>query len=174
MCRVLVIGCSGSGKSTLARQISEACSARYIDTDALYWEAGWTPVPADEVVRKLPLSSGSWVIDGNFAGFRDEVWRRADCIVWLKHPRWRVMWRVTRRNLKWWLTRERRWSGNQMTLGHALSGIRFAWSRYAEIRRSYPQYLDERRDQAVYVLGAPQECAAWIAQVREGGDTFFK
>jgi len=163
MSRILIIGCSGTGKSTLARRLGKLCDLPYIDTDAMYWRAEWTPVPAAEVVKALPLNSDRWVIDGNFADCRDDVWRQADCIIWLDYPLWRVLCRVTARNLKWWVTRKQIWSENQMTLARVISGIRFAWRRHPHIRRTYPAFLNEFEGKAIHVFSSPRECDAWVA-----------
>ncbi len=169
MKRVLVVGCSGAGKSTLSRRLARCCGVPYVDTDAMYWREHWQPVPADEVVRLLPLASEGWVIDGNFADFRDQVWRRADCVVWLNYSRWRVMGRVLRRNLGWWATRERVWSGNVITLRRVVSGLRFAWRRHGRIRATYPGFLRGLDGGVVCVFRTPAACEAWVRGLEETG-----
>jgi len=82
-------------------------------------------VPLAEVHAQIDAMTArpQWVLDGNFDDAREFVWARADTIVWLDYSRAVVWSRLIRRNLEWFLSGEPTWSGNRMTLSHALSGI---------------------------------------------------
>lgn len=114
--RVSVVGCSGSGKTTVARRIAQALDVPHLELDALHWGPGWTAATADELRgRVAAVTSGdAWVVDGNYhSKIGTLVWERADTVVWLDPPRWRVMARSLRRTLRRILTREELWSGNR-------------------------------------------------------------
>src|SRR6476659_9383882 len=49
--RIAVVGTSGSGKTTLARQLSGRLGLAHVELDALHWDPGWAPTPA-EVFRR--------------------------------------------------------------------------------------------------------------------------
>jgi len=150
MKRVLIIGCSGSGKSTLARKIVDECGLPYYDTDSMYWKEDGTLASDDEVVSRIPLDDDEWVLDGNFVTKRDEVWGRADTIIWIDKSRWKTMYQVVKRNLGWWLKRESGWAKERMSLARALSGIRHSWKRYPQVRDHFPQYLEEQKHAVIW------------------------
>ena len=63
------------------------------ELDGLFHQPGWTELPTDEfraVVAEVVDGPG-WVVDGNYRQVRDLVWARAQVIVVLDLPRWRVM-----------------------------------------------------------------------------------
>jgi adenylate kinase family enzyme len=89
MQRVLVLGSSGSGKSTFARQLGELTGLPVIHIDQLYWEPGWTQVPAAIYLDRLQqaLAQEQWIIDGNNSSTLDLRVPRADRIVLLDRSR---------------------------------------------------------------------------------------
>jgi adenylate kinase family enzyme len=101
--RVLVIGCSGAGKSTLARALAGRLGLPAIHLDRAYWRAGWRATPDgefDSAVAEL-VTGEQWVMDGNFARTLEVRLRRADTVIYLDFPRWRCLWRVSKRVLLW-------------------------------------------------------------------------
>ena len=169
MSRYIIIGCSGSGKSTVARKIAETCDLPYYDTDSLYWRKGWGLSTDEEVIAALPLDSERWVIDGNFVGHRDTVWKRATSIVWLDLPARTIMFRVTRRNLGWWIRRTPTWSGNRMPLRIALSGILHAWKQLRRTRDRYPSFLKEFNHAATHRIKDRSEVNALLCSLTSRG-----
>jgi len=163
--RIIVLGCSGSGKSTLAPVLAARLALPYLPTDPVYWTADWRPVPAVEVRAwaDAATSAGAWVLDGNFDAERDLVWGRADLAVWLDLPFATTLWRVTRRNLGWWIGRKTVWGGNRMTLAKALTGIRHTLRSHALKHRAYPAQLAEFPHLQIVRITAPRQLAAWLA-----------
>ncbi|HLK26037.1 MAG TPA: hypothetical protein VKT30_15390 [Caulobacteraceae bacterium] len=102
MRRVVILGCSGSGKTTLARAVGERLGMPVVHLDTLYYEPGWKPRPWEAFRASLAaaVAAEAWVIDGHFAETLDLSAPRADLVVFVRQPRWRRLWRVTRR----WLT----------------------------------------------------------------------
>ncbi|HEY3889201.1 MAG TPA: hypothetical protein VGL73_11555, partial [Caulobacteraceae bacterium] len=141
--RIIVLGCSGSGKSTLAAVLAARLALPCLASDPLYWTADWRPTPPAQVRAwaEAATSAGAWVLDGNFDSERGLVWGRADLAVWLDLPLATTLWRVTRRNLGWWIGREMVWGAARMTLAKALAGIRHTLRSHAEKHATYPALL---------------------------------
>lgn len=168
--RVLVIGASGAGKSTIARQIAQRLSIPFHATDAFYWESGWRPAARDRVDHLLNelLEQPSWVLDGNFEHRWQELWNRADLIIWLDYSLPRVLCQVTRRNLGWLLTRRVVWSANKMTIAQAISGIRHSIRSHGRKRHAYPQYISHLTHANVIRFTCPSRTAAWFDRLGSG------
>ncbi|TQN32852.1 hypothetical protein FHX37_2837 [Haloactinospora alba] len=94
MRRISVVGCSGSGKSTLSRRLADSLDVPHIELDALHWGPGWSPATAEELSERVGrvTAADAWVVDGNYRSkIGTLVWERADTVVWLDPPRWRVV-----------------------------------------------------------------------------------
>lgn len=167
MKRVAVIGNSGAGKSTLAWELARRLWLPYIASDPFYWEEGWRPSPSAVIRQRIvdAISGETWVIDGNCIAEREVAWGRADTVIWLDYPLPLVMRRVCVRNIRWFVTQERTWSGNRMTWGKAWSGIRHARETFAQKRATYPGYLAEFPHLIVVHLHTPEELKRWLTQI---------
>lgn len=165
--RIAVIGSSGSGKSTLAAQVAARLNLPYIPTDPLYWGENWRQVPLAEVHAQIDAVTArpQWVLDGNFDDARELVWARADALIWLDYSRAVVWSRLIRRNLKWFLSGEPTWSGNRMTLGRALSGIRHGLRRYEVKRRDYSAVLPYYQSAHILHFQQPRDTATWLSRL---------
>ena len=165
MKKVLVIGCSGVGKTTLAARVSQKTGLPFTATDPFYWRAHWQLASTESVVHSVDEATRrpAWVLDGNFDGQRELVWRRADTIVWLDYPLWRVLPQVVTRNLGLWLSQKPTWSGNRMTWKRAWSGVRHALRSHELKHRNYPAYLSEFPNVRVLRFRHPGEADAWLA-----------
>jgi adenylate kinase family enzyme len=164
MKRILVIGVSGSGKSTLAERLARRLGLPFFASDHFYWEPGWKPTPNEKVHRQVQeiIAQEAWILDGNFDDQREQVWPRADCIVWLDYSLLTVCWRVTTRNLGWLLTRQVTWSGNRMTLSRAFSGLRHTFKSHGIKRRNYPHWLAALPGVNVRRFHSSREADAWF------------
>lgn len=101
--KVLVIGPGGAGKSTLARRIAEVTGLPMIHLDALYWHPGWRPTPNEEwdrVINEL-CAREAWVMDGNYGRTLAVRLAACDTVIFLDTPRWRCLWRIVRRRLRY-------------------------------------------------------------------------
>jgi adenylate kinase family enzyme len=140
--RVSVIGSSGSGKTTFARQLARLIGAPHIELDALNHQAGWQPLPRDELVSRVSalIDADRWVVDGNYS-LRDTLWPAADTVVWLDLPRPTVIRQLVGRSLKRVATRQELWNGNRESLRTLLSWnpdtslIRWSWTQHPVITR---------------------------------------
>ena len=103
--KIAIIGHSGSGKSTLARKLSEKYSIPVLHFDAVQFRPNWEirPQASKEVMTRVFLDlHEDWVIDGNYSKlFFERRMEEADVIVVMLFNRWRCLWRVTKRYLKY-------------------------------------------------------------------------
>jgi len=97
--RVLVIGSGGSGKTTFARALAEQTRLPLIHLDALYWRAGWTPMPNEEWDRLIEelITRDEWVMDGNYGRTLPTRLAACDTVIFLDISRYVCLWRVFRR-----------------------------------------------------------------------------
>ena len=121
--RIAVHGASGSGKTTLATALADRLGVDRTELDGLFHQPGWTELPTDEFRAAVAdvVDGSGWVVDGNYRQVRDLVWARAQVIVVLDLPRWRVMAQLLRRTI----TRSARgaelWNGNRESFRNLLS-----------------------------------------------------
>jgi hypothetical protein len=164
MNKLLVIGVSGAGKSTLARRLSEILKLPFFPSDGFYWEADWQIAPSNKVRQRLmdALSHDKWILDGNFDDEHTLVWKQADCIVWLDYSLPTILTQIIARNLRWTLTRQIVWSGNQMSLPRAISGIRHSIRTYAFKRKKYPLWLSGLSGIKVCRFRSKMETELWL------------
>ncbi len=146
MNRISVVGCSGSGKTTFAVRLAVDLDAPHVELDELHWGPDWIAASSDELVARVSEATAreGWIVDGNYQSkIGSLVWERADTVVWLDPPRWRVMrqvisrtaTRVVRRRELWNGNRER-WSGFAVWRGEK-SVIWWAWTSYGKVSKTY-------------------------------------
>jgi adenylate kinase family enzyme len=164
--RVVVVGTSGSGKTTMAKRLARALAVPHIELDALQHGPNWEQA-TDEQLRKRAAAATTgdgWVVDGNYAAVRDEVWPRATAIVWLDLDRPVVMRRVVWRSFERALTRRPLWNDNRerwTSWADAEHPIRWAWNTHAGRRRGYEAMMDDRWVR----LRTPRAARAWLRQL---------
>lgn len=152
MRRVVVVGSSGSGKTTTARRLAAALGVESLELDAVFHGPGWRPRP--ELLRETVdrVTQGpTWVVDGSYEGVTGGVAReRADTVVWLDPPRWRVMAQSVRRAVRRASSREELWNGNRETWRMLLSLwdeeksiLRWAWNAYPRSKARYAALMAE-------------------------------
>ena len=116
--RIAVLGNTGSGKTTTARRIAQVLDVPFVELDALFWEANWTPAAADVFRGRVEAATAGdrWVVDGNYSIVRDILWPRATAIVWLDYPLTVSLWRILRRSVGRALRGTELWKGNRESL----------------------------------------------------------
>ncbi|WP_405495975.1 adenylate kinase [Streptomyces sp. NBC_00096] len=176
MQRVLVVGISGAGKSTLARELGRLFGLPYHEVDGLHFAGpGWAVSPSFAADAARIAEGDRWILDSHGPEpVRDLLWRRADTVVWLDHPRRVVMRRVLLRSLRRSLLRERLFGGNRERWREWLRPDHpawWAWSRYASRRAEIGGLAGDERFAPLRVvrLRSPKAAEAWLRAQRPAG-----
>jgi adenylate kinase family enzyme len=171
--RIAVVGTSGSGKTTLAHQLAQRLGIPHVELDALHWGPNWTPAPR-HLFRECTaqaLTREAWTTDGNYSAVRDIVWSRADTVVWLDYSLPVILWRVARRTIRRFVTREELWNKNRERFRDAFlshdSIILWAARTYHRRRREYPVLFSEPEyaHLSIVQLRSPRAARLWLANL---------
>lgn len=172
--RICVVGGPGTGKTTYACQLARALGIHFYELDALAYERdGVTPRPL--AVRQLALreilAQPTWIIEGIYLWWTEEVFRRADLIVWLDQVSWTpAAWRVAQRSLGRCLDVRRRGSDSRRSLvayvrSLARLGRYLCWARGYYLARTPPCPVRLDDDAANTRAGTAQVLAAYHAKL---------
>ena len=177
MQRISVVGNSGSGKTTVAKAIAEALGVPHLELDGVFHQPDWQPLDTEEFRRVVSefTAAESWVVDGNYSGVRDIVWRRADTVVWVDPPRHRVMRQLLARTMRRMATRTVLWNGNRERWIYLFrpeeSILLYAWTSHRRLRaRFQAAQTDPENAHLCFVrLRAPAETAALLRELAGSG-----
>lgn len=166
----MIVGNGGSGKSTLAQQLGHILGLEVIHLDRYFWKAGWTPTPREEwraVVGGL-VQREQWVMDGSYASTLDLRLPAADTVVFLDLPRWRCLWQVIIR-----LVRYRGETRPDLAPGcpekFDLPFLKWIWQYPATDRPIVTAALARHTaGRSVVILRSPREVGRWLDQLRQG------
>ena len=116
--RILVIGNSCSGKSVLGELLAAVLGLKFVELDALNWEAGWVGLNEknpEELERRIrdATDGDEWVVAGSYIRFSQRVfWPRLETVVWLDLPMPQLVWRMLIRSWRRWRSKELLWGTN--------------------------------------------------------------
>jgi adenylate kinase family enzyme len=172
--RISVVGNSGSGKTTLAAALAAALGIPHLELDSVFHQPGWVPLADEEFRRRVTefVAAPRWVTDGNYSRVLDLIWARADTVVWLDPPRYRVMRRVIWRTVWRATLRVELWNGNREPWSNFLradpeeSVIAWAWTQHHKIRQRYERaQADPANARLAFIrLRTPEEVAAFVGR----------
>ncbi|HEX5189348.1 MAG TPA: AAA family ATPase, partial [Streptosporangiaceae bacterium] len=143
MQRISVVGNTGSGKTTVARAIAGALGVPHLELDSVFHQPDWQPLDTEEFRRVVAqfTAAGAWVVDGNYSAVRDIVWGRADTVLWVDPPRYRVMRQLVARTMRRMITGAELWNGNRERWVYLFrrdeSIIAWAWTQHRKYRHRY-------------------------------------
>ena len=170
--RINVIGSSGSGKTTLARRIAAALDIHHLELDSIHHLPDWEPIDTELFRSKVAAftQGDRWVVDGNYSKVRDLIWARADTVVFLDFPKWRVMTRLVPRTLRRMVTREELWNGNRERFSYLFSTNReenllvWSWTRHhLQVERFEAAVGESEWDHITFLrLRSPREVEAFL------------
>ena len=153
--RILVVGTSGAGKTYVAQHLAKMLNLRYICNDRIIWGPDWTPVPKADRLPQYDEATAEegWTYDGNIGAMKDPedflILSRADTLIWLDLPRWRVFSQLLLRTLGRVLFRKKLWHGNRETLLGQLnptdSILVWSWRMYPRYKEMYTRLMADAR-----------------------------
>jgi adenylate kinase family enzyme len=167
--RVLVAGVTGSGKTTLAARIATITGGPHTEIDALFHGPGWVPRPEFLGDVGALIAAGSWTTEWQYGSARPMLAARADTLVWLDLPFWRVtLPRLLRRTIRRRITRQELWNGNVEPPLHTVFTdseyiVRWAISTRRKYREQVPQLEARHPGLAVVRLRSQREVERWLA-----------
>jgi adenylate kinase family enzyme len=102
--RIHIIGGPGSGKTTLARQLAIALGIETHELDQIAFTGrDYEERPISERIAAIHeiATHSTWITEGLFVRWTEELLDQASIIVWLDHVNWeRGIWRITQRFVK--------------------------------------------------------------------------
>jgi adenylate kinase family enzyme len=166
--RIAVTGCSGSGKSTLGRALAELLGIPYTELDGLFHGPDWTPRPEFEADVAALASGPEWITEYGYTLARPLLGPRAELLVWLDLPRWRVMTQVVPRTVRRRLAREELWNGNLEPPLHTVLTdpdhiVRWAWRTHPKTGRRVHELARARPDLPIVRLRSRRDVRTWLA-----------
>lgn len=178
--RIGVIGTTGSGKSTLAERISARLGLPFVELDSLYWQPNWRPASLEEMRAgvETALSSGSWVVAGNYHVVRDMIWPKAEALVWLDYGLPVIFRRLFVRTIRRSVLQEELWNGNRERFWWHLkfwsdeSLFRWLLKTYWRRKRETPRLLaqPEHAHLKLIRLTSPRQAEEWLASLKPAHD----
>lgn len=167
--RVLVAGVSGTGKTTLAARIADVLGIAHVEIDSLFHGPNWTPRPSFVADVQAFTSDPTWVTEWQYRPVRELLVDRADLLVWLDLPYWRVtVPRLLSRTLRRRLRGEVLWNGNvEPPLRTILTDpehiLRWSFSTRNKYVQRIPQVAASHDHLVVVRLRTPREVQRWLA-----------
>lgn len=98
--RVYILGGPGGGKSTIAKQLAERTGAPVFNLDDHFWTAGGPKSLNERRVEMADiLAHESWIAEGAYANWADDLIQQADVVLWVEVPLPIAVWRICVRHV---------------------------------------------------------------------------
>jgi adenylate kinase family enzyme len=172
MKNIVIIGTAGSGKTTLARNLAHRLGQKNVDLDNLYWLPNWGERSPEDFKERVSetLGNDSWIIAGDYGVVRDQIWDRADTIIWLNYSFPVVFGRAIKRTFIRAITKEEILNGNKETLRKNFfskdSMLLWVLQTYWKRRKDYPKILKKlETTKKILIFKKPSEARRWLDRV---------
>jgi adenylate kinase family enzyme len=147
--RILVVGANGSGKTTFSKKLSHNLKIPHYELDNIFWKPDWQESENEEFRAKVEkvTTGDSWIIDGNYARNQDLTLGRAETVIWLDYPLYKIVYRVTKRSLIRSFTKEPLWHNNTESCRKMFSKdsiILFAIQSYPRKSKRYNKIISSK------------------------------
>jgi adenylate kinase family enzyme len=113
--RIYITGGAGVGKTTVAHKLAESTGFPFYELDQLLWtnESTGERIPEPERLKIVADIAGqpTWITDGVYVGWAQDLWRDADLVIFIDIPLRKMLWRVFWRHVKAELNRNNRHPG---------------------------------------------------------------
>ena len=144
--KILVVGPNGSGKTTFSKKLSKHINVRHIELDSIYWKLDWGESGRHEFRMEVEAvtSGNEWIVDGNYSRIQDLTLLRADTVIWLDYPLYKITFRVVKRSISRIITQEPLWHNNRESLKKLFSKnsiVLFAVKTYNKKNRKYNKLI---------------------------------
>jgi adenylate kinase family enzyme len=168
--RILIAGCSGAGKSTLATALSARLGLPYRELDALHHGPKWVPRPEFAADVVAFAATDAWICEWQYRAVRPLLLDRAELLIWLDLPRWRVFCQLVPRTLRRRLRRTVLWNGNlEPPLWTVFTNpehlLRWAWRTHPHTAERVGAVLARPDGPAVVRLRSRRQIRAWLARI---------
>lgn len=85
--RVVITGLPASGKTSVAVTLARREGLPHIEVDRLYYGPAFVPRPTFAAELTAAIAQDTWCLDDfGLPESRDQIWERADTVVWLDLP----------------------------------------------------------------------------------------
>lgn len=142
--RIHILGAAGSGKTTLARLAAARLNCPWYELDLVAYEGGYgngrkRMLNERRAELKTILARPSWITEGFFIWWIDDLLEAADVIVWLDLPWHMSMFRLVMRHIRLSEAGENRYPG----LWRFTKFFASWWPYYLERQIRIPNALDD-------------------------------
>ena len=140
--KLVLSGSTGSDYRTVLRFVS----TKHPESSALLAKAsgkghlGGSPIPKGSAKYR---ALEAWIADGNYAAAREVLWQRAELVIFLDLPRWRVVTQLAARTLGRVVRGTTLWNGNRehwrgaFRLDPSENVLAWSWMRYGPDRDEF-------------------------------------
>ena len=139
--KIFIVGITGSGKSTFSEKLSHISKIPRYDLDWIYFVKGSFTKKVSIAKRRKKLieilNKRKWIIDGVYTTWTQDIFKKANLIIWLNPPFRILSLRIITRYIKKKIKRQ---CGEDETLKSTLNLVKVASKYNIKGTRKYCKY----------------------------------